>query len=97
MIPILRAHERTVEAYEIADQEELAQINDRRQLAEVTALAQARIHVRHQLAGVTIVNPGHGDRRGGHDRDRHGDRALHQRARHHHDRFRRAGRASPAR
>ncbi|HET9101711.1 MAG TPA: bifunctional UDP-N-acetylglucosamine diphosphorylase/glucosamine-1-phosphate N-acetyltransferase GlmU [Solirubrobacteraceae bacterium] len=57
VIPVLRSHERTVAAYEIVDQEQLAQINDRRQLAEVTALAQARIHVRHQLAGVTIVSP----------------------------------------
>ena len=32
-------------------------INDRRQLAEVTAIAQRQIHEGHMLAGVTIVNP----------------------------------------
>ena len=57
VIPILRASERTVQAFELSDPVQLSQINDRRQLAEVTAMAQARIHERHQLAGVTIVNP----------------------------------------
>jgi bifunctional UDP-N-acetylglucosamine pyrophosphorylase/glucosamine-1-phosphate N-acetyltransferase len=32
-------------------------INDRVDLAEVTGLAQRRIHARHQLAGVTITDP----------------------------------------
>jgi bifunctional UDP-N-acetylglucosamine pyrophosphorylase/glucosamine-1-phosphate N-acetyltransferase len=32
-------------------------VNDRVDLAEVTRLAQRRIHARHQLAGVTIVDP----------------------------------------
>jgi bifunctional UDP-N-acetylglucosamine pyrophosphorylase/glucosamine-1-phosphate N-acetyltransferase len=57
VLPVLREHERTVIAYEITDPDELLQINDRRQLAEVTAVAQAQIHDRHMLAGVTIVNP----------------------------------------
>ncbi|MGI8714854.1 MAG: bifunctional UDP-N-acetylglucosamine diphosphorylase/glucosamine-1-phosphate N-acetyltransferase GlmU [Solirubrobacteraceae bacterium] len=57
VLPILREHERTVDAYEIADADELLGINDRRQLAEVTAIAQRHIHERHMLAGVTIVNP----------------------------------------
>jgi bifunctional UDP-N-acetylglucosamine pyrophosphorylase/glucosamine-1-phosphate N-acetyltransferase len=57
VIPIMRAHERTVLAFEIIDHEELLQINDRRQLAQVTAVAQRQIHERHMLNGVTIVNP----------------------------------------
>jgi bifunctional UDP-N-acetylglucosamine pyrophosphorylase/glucosamine-1-phosphate N-acetyltransferase len=57
VIPILRERERTVLAHELTDAEELMQINDRRQLAAVTAVAQRQIHERHLLAGVTIVNP----------------------------------------
>lgn len=57
VLPIIRGHERTVEAYELSDPEELLGINDRRQLAAVTAVAQRRIHERHMLAGATIVNP----------------------------------------
>ena len=58
VIPLLRERERTVLAHELTDAEELMQINDRRQLAAVTAVAQRQIHERHLLAGVTIVNPG---------------------------------------
>jgi bifunctional UDP-N-acetylglucosamine pyrophosphorylase / glucosamine-1-phosphate N-acetyltransferase len=57
VLPILRAHERTVDAFELADSEQLLQINNRVQLAEVTAVAQRQIHEAHMLAGVTIVNP----------------------------------------
>jgi bifunctional UDP-N-acetylglucosamine pyrophosphorylase/glucosamine-1-phosphate N-acetyltransferase len=57
VLPVLRRHERTVQAHELSDSDELRQINDRRQLAEVTAVAQRLIHERHMLAGVTIVNP----------------------------------------
>jgi bifunctional UDP-N-acetylglucosamine pyrophosphorylase / glucosamine-1-phosphate N-acetyltransferase len=57
VLPILRERERTVVAYELGDPEELLQVNDRRQLAAVTAVAQRQIHERHMLAGVTIVNP----------------------------------------
>jgi bifunctional UDP-N-acetylglucosamine pyrophosphorylase/glucosamine-1-phosphate N-acetyltransferase len=57
VLPILRSHERTVDAFELTDPEELLGINDRSQLAEVTAVAQRKIHERHMLAGVTIVNP----------------------------------------
>jgi bifunctional UDP-N-acetylglucosamine pyrophosphorylase/glucosamine-1-phosphate N-acetyltransferase len=57
VLPILREHERTVDAYELDDPDEMLGINDRRQLAEVTAVAQRQIHARHMLAGVTIVNP----------------------------------------
>ncbi len=57
VLPILREHERTVDAYELADPDEMLGINDRWQLAEVTAVAQRQIQMRHMLAGVTIVNP----------------------------------------
>jgi bifunctional UDP-N-acetylglucosamine pyrophosphorylase/glucosamine-1-phosphate N-acetyltransferase len=57
VLPIIRAHERSVSAYEIEDRSETLGVNDRRQLADVTAIAQQRIHDRHMLAGVTIVNP----------------------------------------
>jgi bifunctional UDP-N-acetylglucosamine pyrophosphorylase/glucosamine-1-phosphate N-acetyltransferase len=57
VLPVLRAHERTVEAHEFADAGAMLGINDRVALAEVRALAQRRIHERHMLAGVTIVDP----------------------------------------
>ncbi len=57
VLPVLRSHERTVLAHELADATELLGINDRVALAEVGAIAQRRIHERHMLAGVTIVNP----------------------------------------
>jgi bifunctional UDP-N-acetylglucosamine pyrophosphorylase/glucosamine-1-phosphate N-acetyltransferase len=57
VLPILREHERTVIAHQLSDPREILQINDRRQLADVTAVAQRQIHERHMLAGVTIVNP----------------------------------------
>ncbi len=57
VLPILRGHERTVMAHELTDPTELMQVNDRVQLADVTAIAQRQIHERHMLAGVTIVNP----------------------------------------
>jgi bifunctional UDP-N-acetylglucosamine pyrophosphorylase/glucosamine-1-phosphate N-acetyltransferase len=56
VVPILRAHERSVTAYEIADNSELG-VNDRVQLAAVRGIAQRRIHERHMLAGVTIIDP----------------------------------------
>ncbi len=57
MLPILREHERTVLAFEMDDTDELLGVNDRRALAEVRAIAQRRIIERHQLAGVTVVDP----------------------------------------
>jgi bifunctional UDP-N-acetylglucosamine pyrophosphorylase / glucosamine-1-phosphate N-acetyltransferase len=57
VLPILRAHERTVVAHEIPDPSETIGINDRAALAEVRAIAQRRINERHMLAGVTIVDP----------------------------------------
>jgi bifunctional UDP-N-acetylglucosamine pyrophosphorylase/glucosamine-1-phosphate N-acetyltransferase len=61
VLPVMRAHERTVEAFELGEAgvtaEELLQINDRVQLAGVTTVAQRQICERHMLAGVTIVDP----------------------------------------
>jgi bifunctional UDP-N-acetylglucosamine pyrophosphorylase/glucosamine-1-phosphate N-acetyltransferase len=57
VIPILRARERTVLAHEITDPYEMLGVNDRVGLAEVRKLAQRRIHERHMLAGVTVVDP----------------------------------------
>jgi bifunctional UDP-N-acetylglucosamine pyrophosphorylase / glucosamine-1-phosphate N-acetyltransferase len=57
VLPILRRHERTVGAFELEDPGELLGINDRCQLADVTAIAQRQIHERLMLAGVSIVNP----------------------------------------
>ena len=57
VLPILRERERSVLAHELSDPLETLQINDRRQLAEVTAVAQQLIHERLMLAGVTIINP----------------------------------------
>jgi bifunctional UDP-N-acetylglucosamine pyrophosphorylase / glucosamine-1-phosphate N-acetyltransferase len=58
VLPILRAHERTVLAFELDDPLQTLGINDRLALAQVQAVAQQQIHERHMLAGVTIVNPG---------------------------------------
>ena len=56
VLPILRERERTVEPFELTERgtslEELLQVNDRVQLADVTAAAQRRIMERHQLAGL---------------------------------------------
>jgi bifunctional UDP-N-acetylglucosamine pyrophosphorylase/glucosamine-1-phosphate N-acetyltransferase len=57
VLTIMRTHERSVVAYELADADAMLQINDRQQLAEVREVAQRRIHERHMLAGVTIVDP----------------------------------------
>jgi bifunctional UDP-N-acetylglucosamine pyrophosphorylase/glucosamine-1-phosphate N-acetyltransferase len=47
----------TVATHEAADPSVVAGVNDRRDLAAVTAAAQRRIQERHMLAGVTIVQP----------------------------------------
>ncbi|HET9720310.1 MAG TPA: bifunctional UDP-N-acetylglucosamine diphosphorylase/glucosamine-1-phosphate N-acetyltransferase GlmU [Solirubrobacteraceae bacterium] len=57
VLPVLRRHERTVVAYEMEDPDELLGVNDRRALAAVRAVAQRMIIERHQLAGVTVVDP----------------------------------------
>ncbi len=56
VVPVMRARERSVIAHEIDDSSELG-VNDRVGLATVRAVAQRRIHERHMLAGVTIVDP----------------------------------------
>ena len=57
VLPVLRAHERTVLAHEATDEGVMMGINDRIALAHATAVAQRRIHDHHMLAGVTIVDP----------------------------------------
>jgi bifunctional UDP-N-acetylglucosamine pyrophosphorylase/glucosamine-1-phosphate N-acetyltransferase len=57
VLAVLRSHGRTVIAHGLADPSEMLGINDRVALADVTAIAQRRIHEQHMLAGVTIVNP----------------------------------------
>ena len=57
VLPAIRNHERTVDAYEIADPDETLGVNDRRDLAWVRVVAQRRILERHMLAGVTVVDP----------------------------------------
>lgn len=57
VLPVLRDHERTVQAYELSDVTETLGINDRVGLAEATAIAQTRIHANLMRSGVTIVNP----------------------------------------
>jgi bifunctional UDP-N-acetylglucosamine pyrophosphorylase/glucosamine-1-phosphate N-acetyltransferase len=57
VLPLIRSHERTVDAYEVPDPLETLGVNDRAELARVRAIAQGRIHERHMLAGVTIVDP----------------------------------------
>jgi bifunctional UDP-N-acetylglucosamine pyrophosphorylase/glucosamine-1-phosphate N-acetyltransferase len=47
----------SVATHEAGDPSVVAGVNDRRDLAAVTAQAQRRIHERHMLAGVTIVQP----------------------------------------
>ena len=57
VLPILRAAGLVVQADPLPDPGLALGVNDRVELAAVTALAQARIHAAHQLAGVTIVDP----------------------------------------
>jgi len=58
VLPILRGLGRTVDAFEVADEQATRGVNDRIDLATVRALAQRRINESHMLAGVTIVDPG---------------------------------------
>ncbi len=57
VLPVLRAHERTIVVHELDDFSEVEGINDRVALADLGARAQRQIAERHMLAGVTIVNP----------------------------------------
>jgi bifunctional UDP-N-acetylglucosamine pyrophosphorylase/glucosamine-1-phosphate N-acetyltransferase len=57
VLPILRQHERTVQAHEVSDSGAMLGINDRVQLAEARAVAQKIINDGHMRDGVTIVDP----------------------------------------
>ena len=57
VLPVMRTNGRSVLAHEISDPGAMMGINDRAQLAQARALAQAQINHRHMLAGVTIVDP----------------------------------------
>lgn len=57
VIPTLRAAGHTVAAVALDDPAVLLGVNDRADLATVTAHAQRRIHEAHMRAGVTIVDP----------------------------------------
>jgi len=57
VLPVLAAAGKTVQAHPLADADLALGVNDRVDLADVTRLAQRRIHEAHQRAGVTIVDP----------------------------------------
>ncbi len=57
VLPALRDNGLTVKAHLLEDADEALGVNDRVQLAQVRAIAQARIHDAHGRAGVTIVDP----------------------------------------
>src|SRR4051794_13779806 len=57
VLPLLRADDKLVGAHTITDSTLALGVNNRVDLARVRALAQARIHRDHALAGVTIVDP----------------------------------------
>jgi bifunctional UDP-N-acetylglucosamine pyrophosphorylase/glucosamine-1-phosphate N-acetyltransferase len=56
-LEVLRADGGHVAAHPVDDATLLLGVNDRVELARVRALAQARIHELHLLAGVTVVDP----------------------------------------
>jgi bifunctional UDP-N-acetylglucosamine pyrophosphorylase/glucosamine-1-phosphate N-acetyltransferase len=57
VLDLLRADGAEVTAHVVADERLVLGVNDRVALARVRALAQASIHERHMLGGVTIVDP----------------------------------------
>jgi len=57
VLPLLRADGKLVGAHTVTDPTLTLGVNNRVDLARVRALAQARIHRDHGLAGVTIVDP----------------------------------------
>jgi bifunctional UDP-N-acetylglucosamine pyrophosphorylase/glucosamine-1-phosphate N-acetyltransferase len=57
VLPLLRADGKRVGAHIVTDATLTLGVNNRVDLARVRALAQARIHRAHGLAGVTIVDP----------------------------------------
>ncbi|HEV2787578.1 MAG TPA: bifunctional UDP-N-acetylglucosamine diphosphorylase/glucosamine-1-phosphate N-acetyltransferase GlmU [Solirubrobacteraceae bacterium] len=58
VLPALRARGLTVRAHVLESADDALNVNDRVQLAQVRAIAQARIHAEHCRAGVTVVDPG---------------------------------------
>lgn len=58
VLPVLRGAGARVAAHEVTDPDLTLGVNDRRQLAQVRAIAQQRIFDRLAAAGVTIVAPG---------------------------------------
>ena len=72
VLELLRADGERIEASVVDDERLVLGVNDRVALARVRKLAQAAIHERHMLAGVSIVDPdSHRDRRGRGDRPGH--------------------------
>jgi bifunctional UDP-N-acetylglucosamine pyrophosphorylase/glucosamine-1-phosphate N-acetyltransferase len=57
VLPLLRDRGQTVAALEIADPAGALGVNDRADLATVTALARRRIQEAHMRAGVTLLDP----------------------------------------
>lgn len=57
VLPLMRATGGTLHALELEDPELTLGVNDRVDLAEVAAIAQRRIQVAHQRAGVTLLHP----------------------------------------
>jgi len=57
VLPLLRADGKPVGAHTVTDPTLTLGVNNRVDLAHVRALAQARIHRAHGLAGVTIIDP----------------------------------------
>ncbi len=57
VLDLLIADGRPVAAHVLEDHRQALGVNDRVALARVRALAQAAIHERHMLAGVTVVDP----------------------------------------
>jgi bifunctional UDP-N-acetylglucosamine pyrophosphorylase/glucosamine-1-phosphate N-acetyltransferase len=56
-LPVLRASGRRIAAYEVDDRTLTLGVNDRADLAEVTALARRRILLHHFANGVTMLSP----------------------------------------
>jgi bifunctional UDP-N-acetylglucosamine pyrophosphorylase/glucosamine-1-phosphate N-acetyltransferase len=57
VLPAMRKAGRTVQAHPIGDPDLTHGVDDRTDLAYAHQVAQKRIHTRHMLAGVTIVDP----------------------------------------
>jgi bifunctional UDP-N-acetylglucosamine pyrophosphorylase/glucosamine-1-phosphate N-acetyltransferase len=56
-LPKLKQAGKKIHGHVVTDATLMLQVNNRVELAQVTAVAQQRIHERHQRNGVTIVNP----------------------------------------